>query len=108
MDLPKTCCKNVGIQGFVSCDKPATHWYLHDEDICSYCEEHDYQCGLKIDMTPVSNRADFIKKYKSQDAWKIPVEEFIRRSPDFKGDIQLAKLIGVLMADLEFALRFPT
>jgi hypothetical protein len=40
---------NVGGAGpFQSCDKLATHWYQHDEDVCSYCDKHDYQCGQAI------------------------------------------------------------
>ena len=57
---------------------------------------------------PVACRSDFIKKYKTQDAWKAPIEEFIRKAPEFSGDLELARSIGELMADLEFALRFPT
>ena len=50
--LPMTCCMNVGGAGpFKSCDKPAVHWYRHNEDICSYCGEHDYQCGTPIQGT---------------------------------------------------------
>lgn len=48
--LPTTCCMNVGVDVYVSCDKPAVHWYRHNEDICSYCEEHDYQCGEPIEV----------------------------------------------------------
>jgi len=47
--LPSKCCMNVGREGFVSCDKPAAYWYRHNEDICSYCGEHDYQCGTPIE-----------------------------------------------------------
>ncbi len=51
MELPETCCKNVGAQNFIACNKPATHWYQHNQDICSYCDEHDYQCGTPIENT---------------------------------------------------------
>ena len=56
---------------------------------------------------PVACRSDFIKKYKTQDAWKAPIEELIRKAPEFPGDLELSKRIGELVADLEFALRFP-
>jgi hypothetical protein len=42
------CCKNVGVDKFQACGKPAKTFYKHDEDICSYCEEHDYCCGEPI------------------------------------------------------------
>lgn len=47
-DFPETCCKVTSQEPFKLCNKEATHWYLHNRDICSYCEEHDYQCGVKI------------------------------------------------------------
>ena len=49
--IPQTCCKNVGNDGFISCDKPAITWYIHGRDVCSFCKDHDYQCGTKY--TPV-------------------------------------------------------
>ena len=42
------CCKNVGVDKFQACGKPAKTFYKHDEDICPYCEEHDYCCGEPI------------------------------------------------------------
>lgn len=57
--------------------------------------------------TPVACRSDFIEKYKTQTNWKAPIEEFIRKAPEFAGDLELSKRIGELVADLEFALRFP-
>lgn len=48
-DIYDKCCRNVGVKKLVYCDKPATHWYLHNDDVCSYCDEHNYQCGEKID-----------------------------------------------------------
>jgi hypothetical protein len=52
MALPSTCCKNVAVRGpFQSCGKTATHWYHHNDDICSYCDQHDYQCGTPIRKT---------------------------------------------------------
>lgn len=50
-ELPTTCCMNVGGAGpFKSCNKPAATWYRHNDDICSYCEEHDYPCGEAIEV----------------------------------------------------------
>jgi len=46
--LPKTCCKNVGTECVGFCNKPAQHWYKHNEDICSYCDEHKCECGIKL------------------------------------------------------------
>lgn len=37
-----------GREGFVSCDEPATVWYKHNDDICSYCPRHDYECGERV------------------------------------------------------------
>lgn len=47
--VDRFCCKNVGDVYFKACGKPAVHFYLHDRDICPYCEEHNYACGEKID-----------------------------------------------------------
>lgn len=48
-ELPKTCCMNIAKGGpFQACDKPAVYWYKHNEDICSFCIEHNYQCGEPI------------------------------------------------------------
>ena len=44
----ETCCMNIGKNEFKSCDKIATSWFLHDEDICSYCNDHPYVCGEPI------------------------------------------------------------
>lgn len=48
--LPKTCCRNVSsmMGEFKECGKPATLWYQHGNDVCSFCEEHDSQCGEPI------------------------------------------------------------
>lgn len=43
------CCKNVGENGFVACGRPATKYYRHDDSVCTYCDEHDYQCGQPIE-----------------------------------------------------------
>lgn len=48
-ELPKTCCMNVAKDNsFQACDKPAVYWYKHNEDICSFCIDHNYQCGEPI------------------------------------------------------------
>lgn len=39
---------NIGNEGFIACDKPATFWYRHNDDICSYCDEHNYACGEMV------------------------------------------------------------
>lgn len=46
------CCKNVGAEVFRSCDKPAVFFYRHGDSICSYCEEHNYVCGQRLDQPP--------------------------------------------------------
>ncbi len=52
--LPMSCCKVVegdpDDKGIQVCGKLACHWYMHNGDICSYCEEHNYACGEKIDV----------------------------------------------------------
>ena len=65
--LPDTCCRNAaherGLEGFVPCGETATKWYLHGQDICSYCDRHDYPCGHPLtplkeetqDMSNISN-----------------------------------------------------
>ena len=45
------CCKNVGSDKFEPCNRKAKTFYKHGEDICSYCEEHDYCCGEQINAT---------------------------------------------------------
>ena len=47
-ELPKACCKNVGVDVFRSCGAQAAHWYQHEGNICSYCREHNYGCGTPI------------------------------------------------------------
>lgn len=51
---PTGCCINttktstdVGDPS-VWCGKPAVKWCLHNNDVCSYCQEHDYTCGQRI------------------------------------------------------------
>ena len=55
--LPKTCCRVVGMndKGLAFCSAPALYWYQHNEDICSYCEEHNYVCGEQI-LRPAKNK----------------------------------------------------
>ena len=47
-NFPRKCCKNVGLDGYKACGKPAWSWYWHGVDLCSYCEEHDYVCGTQV------------------------------------------------------------
>lgn len=46
---------------------------------------------------------EFQKKWGTH-GWQLPIEEFIRRAPEFKGDLELAKVIGEIFADLESVL----
>lgn len=63
-DLPTLCCKNVATNGpFKSCEKVATHWYLHNGDVCSYCDEHDYVCGEPIKRVKVMNPFRAIRNF---------------------------------------------
>ena len=49
---------------------------------------------------------DFKAKWGlSAAVFRFQVEQFIRRSPQFDGDIELAKRIGECFADLESALK---
>ena len=57
-----------------------------------------------LDFTAVASIHEFRKKYGTQ-GFQLMVEEFIRRAPEFKGDGDLAKMIGVAAADLQFALE---
>lgn len=53
--LPKTCCSVTGKDqndNIIFCDELAKHWYIHNNDICSYCEEHNYVCGEEIILSP--------------------------------------------------------
>ncbi len=47
---------------------------------------------------------EYLEKYGYRGL-SIVVEEFIRRSPAFAGDIRLAEQLGIMLADLESALR---
>jgi ferredoxin len=47
--FPTKCCKNVATDGtYQSCDKEAEFFYLHSGDICAYCKECHFVCGIKI------------------------------------------------------------
>lgn len=49
--LPTTCCKNISNNDKLKlCDQPAKFWYHHNDDICSYCEIHKYECGEPIEI----------------------------------------------------------
>src|SRR5262245_50885751 len=47
---------------------------------------------------------EFKRKYGTT-GWQLPIEEFIRRAPEFKGDEELARLIGGIAADLKSVLE---
>lgn len=49
-NLPELCCKVIGSKDNkpITCDKEAKHLYIHNDAVCSYCDEHDYVCGEKI------------------------------------------------------------
>lgn len=51
--------------------------------------------------------SEFKAKYGEHGAGlRLVIEEFIKRAPEFKGDSELAKMIGEGMADLEAVLRY--
>lgn len=64
-------------------------------DKCKYSSASD---------EPVTNVDELLKKYGYKTI-PLLVEEFINRAPEFKGDLDLAALLGEAMADLESALR---
>lgn len=43
---------------------------------------------------------EFAVKY-GIEGWSLPMEEFIRRAPEFQGDKEIAKIIGEINADLQ-------
>ena len=47
-----TCSKYISpddtTKPSVPCEKHAKTFYLHNDDICCYCAEHDYQCGEQV------------------------------------------------------------
>ncbi len=47
-ELPKSCCFSVSSKKFKPCGETAIYWYHHGNDICSYCEEHNFPCGKPI------------------------------------------------------------
>lgn len=46
-DLPVKCCKYLSAE-MRFCNAPATYWYQHGDDVCSFCERHNYKCGEPI------------------------------------------------------------
>lgn len=52
----------------------------------------------------IASMKEFIEKWGTV-GWKIPIKEFIERSPEFRGDVEIAKIIGEVVADLETAIR---
>ena len=50
---------------------------------------------------------EFLEKYGTRTL-SLLVSKFILASPAFEGDIELAGELGVIMADLEIALREQT
>lgn len=54
----------------------------------------------------VTSIDEFKAKYGQHGlAFRLTLEEFIQRAPEFKGGFALAKLLGEQMADLESALK---
>ena len=49
------CGKNIGTERLQLCGKPAKTFYQHNDDICCYCEEHDYCCGTPIDLVTIKD-----------------------------------------------------
>lgn len=53
----------------------------------------------------INNLEEFKSKYgETGYSFIFLIEEFIKRSPEFKGDTELAKEIGIAIADLQIAL----
>ena len=48
VDFPTTCCSVIGGINYETCDEVACYFYLHNEDICSYCIKHNYICGEEL------------------------------------------------------------
>ncbi len=48
-------------------------------------------------------RGEFLEKYGTH-GWRLVIEQFIERAPEFKGDKEIAKIIGEIVADLESVL----
>ena len=49
-------------------------------------------------------KAEFLEKYGTK-GWILVIENFIQRAPEFHGDQDLAKCIGVIIADLKTVLQ---
>ena len=55
------------------------------------------------DETSVDTIEDLLRKYGVKTITLV-VETFVRRAPEFEGDGELARRLGVMMADLESGL----
>lgn len=44
------CGKNISNNQYLACGAQARYFYLHDKDICCYCEKHNYQCGKALTL----------------------------------------------------------
>jgi hypothetical protein len=55
------CIMNVALPSevFRACMEVASHHYLHNGDVCSYCEKHNHTCG-----TPLSTEAALEKFFE--------------------------------------------
>lgn len=53
---------------------------------------------------PVTNIKEFLEKYGTETV-SLAVSRLIEKAPKFDGDIELARLLGEMMADLKMALR---
>lgn len=49
-------------------------------------------------------REEFLAKYGTH-GWQLLIGEFIRRAPEFPGDLQLADEIGKMVTDLSSVLE---
>lgn len=59
-----------------------------------------------IDSTPVQSIADFKKKYGEDGLqFRLVIEDFARQVPAFPNEMIFAKQLGIMLADLEMALR---
>lgn len=52
------------------------------------------------------NIQEFKEKW-GRRGWLLVIEEFIRRSPEFTGDADLASVLAEFAADLQSALEWP-
>ncbi len=100
------CCSNIGGRGPVKwCDKPAKYFYLHNGSVCTYCTNHNYVCGEKLNFVeairklkmPLESLDDFIKNSKNIYSRNAYVKE-----PSFKS-------LYVRMTERTFeGKRYPT